>query len=535
MTMKTGDEKLGVIHALAQFFRMGIGRVALADHFEKVRLEDKKLIPKELKVLRKRKDKLPGHDHMDNVAYLFEMVLCLERFLCSKNPQTLYWNANDNQERIQGERDCVQAFRTLMLTVKYVTAKVLSLVDKEKDTETQVVQSGWKNPKFHQLLHFPAEISAYGSPLNTDTSSDEHNHIKLVKIPGATSVKHTQKQLYEGIASRTHETMLVGLAETKFGLLSRLGHDKNQTKPLSGLVLTGSHYNIHFQNADPALGRWKLHQVEHFSSSQSGQADLPIPVLAYLRRYFYSQNRETGVLVCTEMKRSSETPDVKEETFRCHPKYQNGTRWMDWVFVKGREINKYLDVGIQARFRARLQREGIGGAQARQQTKMQWSVNQDYPCQLCCFVIGMASCPGNLDVPLAVLRLSCDQPEAYKGDFAAILMDRYEKIYDADGEPIYCVMPATLLLHGVMVREDFPVLFQDKSGFERARRYLLNSKHFEELFPQVEKEKKKMGFSTTTGGDDGDNQQSDNQKKKQKQRTQKSIAPASWPRIGVTQ
>ena len=62
-----------------------------------------------------------------------------------------------------------------------------------KDIESFFLESsrkqGWKNPKFHLLLHYIDTIQAYGAPKNYDSQCPEHNHKYLAKLPGRRAQK----------------------------------------------------------------------------------------------------------------------------------------------------------------------------------------------------------------------------------------------------------------------------------------------------------------------------------------------------------
>lgn len=98
------------------------------------------------------------------------------------------------------------------------------IVDEESGNEKQASipkdgrRNGHKYPKFHNLGHFPAEISMFGSAANFDTSTNEHNHIAFVKKTARLSKKNEYTQFLLGVANRTHENALVRIASCQLGV-----------------------------------------------------------------------------------------------------------------------------------------------------------------------------------------------------------------------------------------------------------------------------------------------------------------------------
>ena len=53
--------------------------------------------------------------------------------------------------------------------------------------KTQLPQQegmGWKISKFHEMLHLVDDMRRYGSPVNTNAATPEHNHVHFAKSPG---------------------------------------------------------------------------------------------------------------------------------------------------------------------------------------------------------------------------------------------------------------------------------------------------------------------------------------------------------------
>ena len=69
---------------------------------------------------------------------------------------------------------------------------------------------GWKNPKFHLLLHFVDMIVCFGAPKNYDSQCPEHNHKYLAKKPGRRSRKTNNASEFETqVARRVCEARII--------------------------------------------------------------------------------------------------------------------------------------------------------------------------------------------------------------------------------------------------------------------------------------------------------------------------------------
>ena len=71
-------------------------------------------------------------------------------------------------------------------------------------------EQGWKNPKFHLLLHYVDMIVAYGAPKNYDSQCPEHNHKYAAKKPGRRSQKTNINSEFERqVATRVSQAMII--------------------------------------------------------------------------------------------------------------------------------------------------------------------------------------------------------------------------------------------------------------------------------------------------------------------------------------
>ena len=87
----------------------------------------------------------------------------------------------------------------------YVESGKESIKRMMKDIKSFLPESirtqGWKNPKFHLLLHYIDTIQAYGAPKNYDSQCPEHNHKYLAKLPGHRAQKTNVGSEFEKTSS----------------------------------------------------------------------------------------------------------------------------------------------------------------------------------------------------------------------------------------------------------------------------------------------------------------------------------------------
>ena len=127
---------------------------------------------------------------MSDVLYIFEMILCFDAWI----NQTSFWTKNQNIEYIGL---CTQSIKSLMREIK----NYLPLTMREQ---------GWKNPKFHFLLHFVEMITCFGAPKNYDSQCPEFNHKYFAKQPGRRSKKTNKGSDFEHqVATRVCESMII--------------------------------------------------------------------------------------------------------------------------------------------------------------------------------------------------------------------------------------------------------------------------------------------------------------------------------------
>ena len=89
--------------------------------------------------------------------------------------QTSFWSSNKNDDFVLGRNTSIK------LMIKEI--KRLLLFTKRNQ--------GWKNPKFHLLLHFIDIIVCYGAPRHYDSQCAEYNHKYYTKKPNRRSQKQT--------------------------------------------------------------------------------------------------------------------------------------------------------------------------------------------------------------------------------------------------------------------------------------------------------------------------------------------------------
>jgi hypothetical protein len=116
-------------------------------------------------------------------------------------------------------------------------------------------------------------------------------------------------------------------------------------------------------------------------------------------------------------------------------------------------------------------------------------MKKNVPCQVCCFITKTGSpipgVPTNPNDPssgktwtpcsdvYAVVRVTAPERVEFRNRFESILLNRWEKTYYADGEPVMAVIPALSLGQRVFVVQDFAIFFETLEAFlERRKRFI---------------------------------------------------------------
>lgn len=411
--------------------------------------------------------------------------------------------------------------------------------------------NGHKYQKFHNLSHLPLEISLFGSPLNFDTSTNEHHHIHFVKKTAKLTKKHDYVDFLTGVGQRIHENILFDACHFKLigDEMENVGTEEPSTEEASTThghkdipvvyTMTGLSFHIALHGLDirdtpaPAdtpptqrtryIHGWGHAEVRSENTRSKFGFDIPQAVMNYIRQFFYHELNTTFVEGRTEMKR---TRNGRHEALRAHSNFQGGGPWADWVMVEKKILDYYMSSEawkppmsynakaataasqrtearneVASRFRPRravpvvnyaetTPRQRVSSLHKMKTRESVWKsiLEACVPCRICCFIERIRDTrklpPGsNLSTSnafrhdtesYAVLRLSDTEPVDLQGLFDSVLLDRWEKIYYDDGNPVFAVIPVKLLGDRVFVINDFDAFFENRNGFEERRQTFID-------------------------------------------------------------
>ena len=112
---------------------------------------------------------------IDNYGYMLECLACYDSF---NKKSGGYWNANDDEDRIEGEMATLESISKMLLMFWGNCPMICSVLP---NGEVTIKGNGWKRPKFHSHLHLAKWISDLGSPANYNTQRFESNHKEMIK------------------------------------------------------------------------------------------------------------------------------------------------------------------------------------------------------------------------------------------------------------------------------------------------------------------------------------------------------------------
>jgi hypothetical protein len=274
---------------------------------------------------------------------VLERMLCFHDWLFAKEhlKETIDPDPNGN------ESIAMQKIRDLLQGIKLYFPRTQGM--------------GWKLTKFHQLLHFPYNISRHGSALNFDGGRPEY-YGKYFCKDHTTRTQRRQISLGKQTASRYFEASCVLEAERLLvnGNMStyiepKSYHylpDHNERNSVSDCLpmaavetsLSSKLCCIWINPDDQSKLHFKWSNKKY--STLDGYKYEPHIYRSAAKRIWYSKNggrldKENGTLQCyTECK----LPDGS--TARAHPFYNSERAWNDWVLVKWDDYEEPLPAQV---------------------------------------------------------------------------------------------------------------------------------------------------------------------------------------------
>ena len=100
-------------------------------------------------------------DQYISTLYVFEQILCYRQFLKLNR----YWERDDNQ-----------TFYNVEVAIEKLLNQIITLMPRTEGNE-------WAINKIHEQLDVAENIKYYGAHSNVHTGPQEHNHIKITKLP----------------------------------------------------------------------------------------------------------------------------------------------------------------------------------------------------------------------------------------------------------------------------------------------------------------------------------------------------------------
>ena len=237
---------------------------------------------------------------VEDVLNVFEMILCFEAWI----NQPSFFSLDDNDMLRNGH----MAILTMMLHIKRYLPK---------SSRAQ----GWKNPKFHLLLHYMDMICNYGAPKNYDSQCPEKNHKYSAKLPGRRSKKTNLASEFENqVARRVSEAMIIDElyvtinSNTSNQSPSTPEHSNNNDTILQS-TNNATYGKVLINENNQCIIKWKKKENDGIVFPVAGFAEFLVDT--------YDSDE---VVFCTEYVRAG-------TRYRCHPKYGKHGAYYDWLLV----------------------------------------------------------------------------------------------------------------------------------------------------------------------------------------------------------
>jgi hypothetical protein len=275
---------------------------------------------------------------------VLERMLCFHDWLFAKE----HLKANIDVDQDGNDSISLQKIRDLMQGIKLYFPRSQGM--------------GWKLTKFHQLLHFPHNISRHGSALNFDGGRPEY-YGKYFCKDHTTRTQRRQISLGKQTAQRYFEASCILEAERVLvnGNMSTYQHADKGYQYVSieiddNLLLDTPSVNTEGTKLSSKLCRLWINPDDQRNlnfewtnkkySTVDGYQYEPVIYRSAAKRIWYSRNggrldMENGSLQCyTECL----LPDGS--TARAHPLYNSERAWNDWVMVQWDEYEEPLPAQV---------------------------------------------------------------------------------------------------------------------------------------------------------------------------------------------
>jgi hypothetical protein len=250
-----------------------------------------------------------------------ECLVCFEAWL----GQDTYWTFDDADVC---RHEAESAIRALMLQLK---------TNLPRDTG-----NGWKISKFHELLHIPRFMTAFGATKCFSAARPEAHHKEHAKQPGRRSQKRI-KHIDQQCATRVADAFVI---QSTLQLFSTTKQPADTAQACN--IATATNNDTATSETADASSTYLLTTYVDAATNElcyhvqlSNAAATPInlePNLAFfLMDYYRAQwDAATGVgslLLRTEYWRY----DANSECLihiRCHPDYRSTGAWYDWAYIR---------------------------------------------------------------------------------------------------------------------------------------------------------------------------------------------------------
>lgn len=264
-----------------------------------------------------------------------------------------YWSTTDPTKRDASEHVARESIRSLMKLICDECPRI------KKDG--QIDGNGWDIPKMHGQLHIPVQISAGGSPINTDTFAGEHNHIPLAKNVARTAQKkHTV--FVKQCGSRYTSRLRINIALQRYRLVPPItqsppsptdvetsGIYASQSQPWHMGMQSSKFYIRLLDRTDTGIPQTTEGLVVRTfwvnDLRLAGAVNMHHWVEEFILSYYSHRGRGMELYCATEF--GQRLPGGMKKVVAA-PHYRGEKRWYDWVLLNLRNRDTGNDVELLA-------------------------------------------------------------------------------------------------------------------------------------------------------------------------------------------